>query len=99
MGWCQASRCYTIVARGTIIDNTYMIKYRWYKGAAGYMADVAVFTGCHMRRIGFGILASCIDTIVTGITPFTYDFGSIMVDKCIEEESTGSTMARCAIPC
>ena len=85
MGRCQASCCDTIVARDTIIDNTCMIKHRWYKGAAGYMADVAIFTGCHMGWIGLGILTSCINTIVAEITPFTHNVGSVMVYKCIEE--------------
>jgi hypothetical protein len=87
MGRCQASRSYTIVARRAIIGNTCMIKHRWHKGATGYMADIAIFTGCHMRWTGLGIFACCIGTIVAGITPFTHDVGAIMVDKCTEESS------------
>lgn len=87
MGRCQAGRGNTIVARCTVISNTGMFKYRWYKGAASYVADVTVFSGRHMRWICLGIFARCIDTIVTEITPVACDFWSIMVDKCIEEIS------------
>ena len=95
MTWCQASRCYTIVAGDAIIGNTCMIKHRWYKGTTGHMADVAIFIGCHMGWIGLRILAGCIEPIVAGITPFTHNVGSIMVDKCAEESSrvmAGSTI-------
>ena len=84
---CQAGRSYAIVARGTITANTCMIKYRWYKGASGHMADIAIFTGWHMRWIGLRNLAGCIATIVAGLTLFTHNVGSVMVDKCIEEIS------------
>ena len=96
MGRCQASRCYTIMARGTVIGNTGMIEHRWYKGTAGHMADLAIFSGCHMGWIGFGIFADCINTIVAEITPFTRNVGAVMVDKCTEE--TGCVMAHATIP-
>jgi hypothetical protein len=95
MARCQASGSNAIVARRTIIDNPYMIKHRWYKGAAGYMTDVAIFSSGHMRWIGLRILAGCIDTIMAGITSYTHDVGSVMVDKCTEESSrimAGSTI-------
>jgi hypothetical protein len=73
-----------------------MIKHRWHKAAASHMADIAVFICCYMGRRGFGVFAGCINTIVTGITPFTCNCRAIMVGKGIEE--TARVMAHGAIP-
>ena len=85
VGRCQARRSNTIVARCTVVSNAGMIKHRWYKGTAGYVAGVAILRCCHMGWISLGIFTSCIDTIMTGITLLTCDLWSIMVDKYIEE--------------
>ena len=58
-----------------------MIEHGRHKGTAGYMTDVAILVCCHMRGIGLGILTGCINTIVAGITPFTHNFGSVVVYK------------------
>lgn len=84
------------MARRTIIDDTRMIEHRWRKGAAGYMADVAILAGCHMGWIGLGALAGGINTVVTGITPFTHHLGAVVVNKGIEE--IGRVMAHGTIP-
>jgi len=92
----QAGRGYTIVARRAIIDDTGMIEHRRYKGAAGYVADVAVLICRHMRWIDLGILTGGIDTIVAGITPLTHYCGPGMIYKCTEE--AGRVMAHGTIP-
>ena len=97
MSWSQSNRSNTIVARGAVICNTCMIKNGRYKAAAGHMADVAIFSGYHMRGIGLCILTGCIDTIVARITPFACHVGSIMVDIGIEEISCVMTYATITI--
>ncbi len=93
MGWCQASCSNAIVARGTIIGNTCMIKHRWYKGAAGYVADTAILRCWDVVGMLAGRTTST--AIMTGITSFTHDFRAAMVDKCTEENirvMAGSTI-------
>ena len=58
-----------------------MTENRRCESAAGYMTDVAILICCHMRGIGLGTLAGCVDTIVAGITPLTHNLGSVVVNK------------------
>ena len=62
-----------------------MAEHRWRKGATGYVADVAILGCCHVRGTGLGVHTGSIDAVVAGITPFTHNFGSSVVDKRIEE--------------
>ena len=82
---CQAGCCDTIVAGGTVIGNTGMIKHRRYKGAAGYVTDITILRCWNMA----GMLADRATSaaIMTGLALFTDDIRAGMVDKCIEEIS------------
>ena len=82
---CQPGCCYTIVARGTIIGNTGMIKHRWYKGATGYVADTAILVCWNVTGMLADRTASA--AIMTGVTRFTHNVGAAVVDKCTEEIS------------
>ena len=82
---CQSSRSCTIVARGTIIRNTGMIKHRWYKGAASYVTDTAILRCWNVTGMFAGRTTSA--AIMTGVASFTHDIRAAVVDKCIEEVS------------
>ena len=62
-----------------------MVKHRRYKGAAGYMADIAILRCWNVA----GMLANRTTSaaIMTGLAPFTHNVGSAMIDKCTEEIS------------
>ena len=79
----QSGRSCTIVAGGTVIGNTGMIKHRRYKGAAGYVADIAILIRWNVAGIFTGRTTSA--AVMTGLALFTYDIRAGMVDKSIEE--------------
>ncbi len=85
VGRCQASGVCTIVARRAITGNTGMIKHRWYKGAAGYVADTAILRGWKVTGMLAGRTACT--AIMTGVAPFAHNVGSAVVDKSIKESS------------
>ena len=82
---CQPGRSCTIVARGTVIGNTGMVKYRRYKGTAGCVTDTAILICWNVTGMLTGRATSA--TIMTGVALFTYDIRAGMVDKSIEEIS------------
>ena len=79
----QSGRSCTIVAGGTVIGNTGMIKHRRYKGATGYVADIAILVCWNVTGM-LADRATC-TAIMTGLALFTYDIRAGMVDKSIEE--------------
>ena len=99
-----AGRGNTIVARGTVINNTGMIKNSIYKGA-GYVTDTAVLVRYNVACI----LTNCTTrtAVMTGVTPFTYNFGTAMIHKSACEISgimarpaiLGSAAMKCRIRC
>ena len=82
----------TIVARGTVIYDTGMIKYCICKGA-GYVTDTAILVRYNVACI----LTNCTTrtAVMTGVTLFTYNFGTSMINKSACEIS--GIMARPAI--
>jgi len=84
----------TIVARGTVINDTGMIEHCSAKGA-GYVTDTAILICCNVGRIDLGSLANRRYPIVTGVATFTYNFRAGMINKSGSE--IGGVMARPAI--
>ena len=62
-----------------------MIKHRRYKGAAGDVADIAILRCWNVAGMFADRTTSA--AIMTGITSFTHNFRSAVVDKCTEESS------------
>ena len=99
-----AGRGNTIVARGTVINDASMIKHCICKGA-GYVTDTAILVGYNMACI----LTNCTTraTVMTGVTSFTYNFGTAMINKSLSEISgvmarpaiLGSAAMKCRIRC
>ena len=77
-----AGRRNTIVARGTVIYDTGMIKHRGGK-RAGYVTDTAILVCYYVA--GMLTNRTTRTTVMTGITPFTYNFGAGMIHKSISE--------------
>ena len=82
---CQPGCRYTIVAGGTVIGNASMIKHRRYKGAAGYVTDIAILIRWNVAGMLAGRTTSAV--VMAGVAPFTYDIRAGMVDKSTEEVS------------
>ncbi len=99
-----AGRGNTIVARGTVINYASMIKHCICKGA-GYVTDTAIFVGYNVACI----LTNCTTgtAVMTGVTSFTYNFGTAMINKSVSEISgvmarrtvLGSVAMKCRIHC
>ena len=87
-----AGRRNTIVARGTVINDTRMIKHRGAK-RAGYVTDTAILVRYNVACIFSNRTTRT--TVMTGVTPFTYNFGTAMINKSVSEIS--GIMARPAI--
>lgn len=96
---CQAGSISTVVARGTVVHDTLVIKDRC-RESTGYVTDTAVFVGrqvCYTGPGQFVVLASSCQTTldVARITPCVLHLGTVMIDKSISE--VGGVMANTTI--
>ena len=73
------------MAGDTVIGNTGMVKHRRYKGAAGYVTDIAILIRWNVAGMLAGRTTSA--AVMAGVAPFTYDIRAGMVDKSTEEVS------------
>ena len=73
------------MAGRTVIHDAGMIKHSRYKGTAGDVTDSAILYCWNVAGIFTDRTTSA--AIMTGITSFTHDFRSAMVDKSTEESS------------
>ena len=99
-----AGRGNTIVARGTVIYDAGMIKHCICK-CARYVTDTAILVGYNVACI---LTNSTTRTaVMTGVTSFTYNFGTAMINKSVSEISgimtrtaiLGSAAMKCRIRC
>jgi len=94
----------TIVARGTVINDASMIKHCICKGA-GYVTDTAILVRYNVACILTNRTTRT--AVMTGVTSFTYNFGTAMINKSVSEISgimarsaiLGSAAMKCCIRC
>ena len=79
-----AGRRNAIVAGGTVINNAGMIKHRGSKRAR-HVTGTAILVGYNMASMLTNRTTRT--TVMAGITPFTYNFGTGMIHKSISEIS------------
>ena len=96
---CQAGGISTVVARGTVVYDTLVIKHCC-RESTGYVTDTAVFVGrqvCYTGPGQFVVLASSCQTTldVARITACILYFGTVMIDISISE--VGGVMANTTI--